>query len=102
MAVAIGNGDSLPALDFLKLMSLCREGDRREGLLLRQNRGWFQVSATGHEALGALGYALEPDDYLYLYYRDRAIVLTRGMSNDELALAYFAKAESSSAGRMMP
>ncbi|MCP4644042.1 MAG: hypothetical protein GY851_26605, partial [bacterium] len=44
-------GDSqdktLPALEFLELMATTREGDRREGLLLRQNRGWFQVSATG-------------------------------------------------------
>ncbi|MBN2310999.1 MAG: 2-oxoisovalerate dehydrogenase [Candidatus Hydrogenedentes bacterium] len=83
-------------------MALSREGDRREGLLLRQNRGWFQVSATGHEALAALVYSLEPDDYLYLYYRDRAIALARGLTNHDLALAYFAKQASSSAGRMMP
>ena len=43
----------LNKLDFLKLMMLSREGDRREGILLRQSKGWFQVSGMGHEALSA-------------------------------------------------
>ncbi|HEV2472276.1 MAG TPA: thiamine pyrophosphate-dependent enzyme, partial [Chthonomonadales bacterium] len=95
-------GSKLPARSFLNLMALAREGDRREGILLRQSKGWFQVSGMGHEALGALVYALQPEDYLFPYYRDRAMVLARGVSNFELALAYFAKAESSSGGRQMP
>lgn len=93
---------TLPALDLLKLMFLAREGDRREGILLRQSKGWFQVSAMGHEQLAAINYHLVPEDYLYLYYRDRALALARGITNYDLALAYLAKAESNSAGRMMP
>lgn len=93
---------TLPALDFLKLMQLSREGDRREGILLRQSRGWFQVSGMGHEPIGALAYLLRPDDYIFPYYRDRALALARGVSNYELALAYFAKRESSNGGRHMP
>ncbi len=89
-------------IDFLKLMLLSREGDRREGILLRQSKGWFQVSGMGHEALGALSLALRPDDYIFPYYRDRSIVLARGVSNYDLALAYFAKRGSSSGGRQMP
>ena len=89
-------------LEFLKLMMLSREGDRREGILLRQSKGWFQVSGMGHEALGALAYLLREDDYLYPYYRDRGLMLTRGLSTYELALAYFAKRASSSGGRQMP
>lgn len=89
-------------LDFLKLMLLSREGDRREGILLRQSKGWFQVSGMGHEALAAFAHVLRPDDYIFPYYRDRALMLARGISNYELALAYFAKRESSSGGRQMP
>lgn len=89
-------------LDFLKLMLLSREGDRREGILLRQSKGWFQVSGMGHEALGVFADLLRPDDYLFPYYRDRALMLARGMSNYDLALAYFAKKKSSSGGRQMP
>ena len=89
-------------IDFLKLMALSREGDRREGILLRQSKGWFQVSGMGHEALGVIATVLESDDYLFPYYRDRALMLQRGMSNYDLALAYFAKRASSSGGRQMP
>lgn len=93
---------TLPALEVLKTMQLSREGDRREGILLRQSRGWFQVSGMGHEALAALVYLMRPQDYLFPYYRDRAMALARGTSNYDLALAYFAKRESSSGGRHMP
>lgn len=89
-------------LEFLKLMALSREGDRREGILLRQSKGWFQVSGMGHEALGALAHRLHPGDYIFPYYRDRALMLARGLSNYDLALAYFAKRASSSGGRQMP
>jgi len=93
---------SYSKLDYLRLMLLSREGDRREGILLRQSKGWFQVSGMGHEALGAFTFALTEDDYVFPYYRDRAIMLARGLTNYELALAYFAKRESSSGGRQMP
>src|ERR1043165_884893 len=92
----------LPARELLSLMALSREGDRREGILLRQSKGWFQVSGMGHEALAALIYALRPDDALFPYYRDRAMILARGVSNYDLALAYLAKRDSSSGGRQMP
>jgi 2-oxoisovalerate dehydrogenase E1 component len=56
----------------------------------------------GHEALAALAYSLRPDDYVFPYYRDRALMLARGLTDYELALAYFAKRASSSGGRQMP
>ncbi len=89
-------------LELLKLMYLSREGDRREGVLLRQSKGWFQVAGMGHEPLAAIAHLMEPDDYLFPYYRDRAMVLAKGLTNAELASAYFAKIGSSSAGRQMP
>lgn len=89
-------------IDFLRLMMLSREGDRREGILLRQSKGWFQVSGMGHEALAAMQFSLREDDWIFPYYRQRALMLARGLSNYDLALAYFAKRESSSGGRQMP
>jgi len=88
--------------ELLSVMALAREGDRREGILLRQGKGWFQVSGMGHEALAAIAPLLTKDDYLFPYYRDRALMLARGVSNYELALAYFGKRHSSSGGRQMP
>lgn len=89
-------------LDLLRLMMLSREGDRREGILLRQSKGWFQVSGMGHEALAVLAAELNEDDWLFPYYRDRGLMLARGLTTDELALAYFAKRDSGSGGRQMP
>ena len=89
-------------LDLLRRMLLSREGDRREGVLLRQSKGWFHVGAMGHEALAVLAELLRKDDYLFGYYRERPLVLARGVTNKELALAYFAKRSSSSGGRQMP
>lgn len=89
-------------LELLKLMFLSREGDRREGVLHRQSKGWFQVAGMGHEPLAVIAQLLEKDDYLFPYYRDRAMVLARGVTNAELASAYFAKRGSSSGGRQMP
>ena len=89
-------------LELLKLMYLSREGDRREGVLHRQSKGWFQVAGMGHEAMAALATQLNDDDYLFPYYRDRAMVLARGVTNSDLASAYFAKRGSSSGGRQMP
>ena len=83
-------------------MFLSREGDRREGILHRQSKGWFQVAGIGHETMAVVGMLMQDKDYLVPYYRDRAMVLARGVSNYELALAYFAKKESSSRGRQMP
>ncbi len=92
----------LPRLELLRLMAMSREGDRREGILLRQGKGWFQVSAMGHEALAAIMYALRPDDYFFPYYRDRAMAMAKGISNYDLALAYFAKKAAKGGGRQMP
>jgi 2-oxoisovalerate dehydrogenase E1 component len=89
-------------LELLKLMYLSREGDRREGVLLRQGKGWFQVAGMGHETLAVISMQLKDDDYLFPYYRDRAMMLAKGMTNVELAKAYFAKRDTSSGGRQMP
>jgi 2-oxoisovalerate dehydrogenase E1 component len=89
-------------LELLKLMYLSREGDRREAVLLRQGKGWFQVAGMGHESLAVIAMLLREEDYLFPYYRDRAMMLAKGMTNQELAKAYFAKRDTSSGGRQMP
>jgi 2-oxoisovalerate dehydrogenase E1 component len=79
-----------------------RHGDLREENLNRQGKGHFHVSGRGHEALAAVGMQLQPEDYIVPYYRDRGLVLGRGVTTRQLALDYMAKRESSSGGRQMP
>ncbi|MEO6872387.1 MAG: thiamine pyrophosphate-dependent dehydrogenase E1 component subunit alpha, partial [Chthoniobacterales bacterium] len=89
-------------LRLLNILLESRHGDLREQNLNRQGKGHFHVSGMGHEALAAISFATEPGDYLCGYYRDRALVLGRGVTSRELALDYFAKRKGQSHGRQMP
>ena len=93
--------DSATKLRLLRLMVESRQGDLRQESLNRQGRGHFQVASMGHEALAAIGLLLNDGDFTCPYYRDRALVLARGMTSYDLALEYFAKRESSSGGRQL-
>jgi 2-oxoisovalerate dehydrogenase E1 component len=89
-------------LRLLRLMLESRHADLREQNLNRQGKGHFHVSGMGHEALAAISIQLEQDDYIVPYYRDRGLVLGRGMTIRQLGLEYFAKRKTGSGGRMMP
>src|SRR5450432_3319475 len=96
---------ALSKKDKLRLLAILlesRHGDLREQNLNRQGKGHFHVSGMGHEALAAISFASEPDDYVCGYYRDRALILGRGVTSRELALDYFAKSKGQSHGRQMP
>ena len=89
-------------LRLLTIMLESRHADLREQNLNRQGKGHFHVSGMGHEALAAISVQMKPDDYIVPYYRDRGLVLGRGMTTRELGLEYFAKRNTGSGGRMMP
>src|SRR2546421_1026128 len=89
-------------LRLLRIILESRHADLREQNLIRQGKGHFHVSGMGHEALAAISIQLEQDDYIVPYYRDRGLVLGRGVTTRELGLEYFAKRKTGSGGRMMP
>jgi 2-oxoisovalerate dehydrogenase E1 component len=87
--------------DLLARMMLSRECDRRSGLTLRQGQAWFTISSAGHEAFAALGDVLTETDHVFPHYRDRAILLSRGMTVEDVARDLMGKADSHSGGRSM-
>src|ERR1700731_511651 len=88
-------------LRLLTIMLESRHADLREQSLNRQGKGHFHTPGMGHEALAAISIQMDPDDYIVPFYRDRGLVLGRGITMRQLGLEYFAKRKTGSGGRMM-
>ena len=89
------------AKELLWQMILSRETDRRSGVFIRQGKAIFTVASSGHEATGAIACHLEPDDYLFPYYRDRTLLQIRGVDLVDLTRDFLIKEKGRSRGRSM-
>ena len=85
-------------LRLLRIILESRHADLREQNLIRQGKGHFHVSGMGHEALAAVSIQMEPDDYIVPYYRDRGLVLGRGMTTANSVSSILQNATPAAAG----
>jgi 2-oxoisovalerate dehydrogenase E1 component len=101
MASAASSKTSI-LLDLLRYMRMARTVDRLEEDFTRRGEAFFRVGCAGHEAMVALHPHLGKQDWLHCHYRDKALLMARGVSPESLFLSFFGKDRSSSRGRRMP
>jgi len=102
--VALGL-DRRQLLEMYDLLLRARLLDQKMWVLNRQGKAAFVISCQGQEAaqVGS-AYALDRrKDYFLPYYRDLGVVLTQGLSLEDVMLGVFARRDDpSSGGRQMP
>ena len=82
-------------------MFTAREIDRIEQQYVDRGAAFFSVSGAGHEASAALAPFLGPRDWLHCHYRDKALLVARGLPIEEFFRSLFCKETSHSKGRQM-
>ena len=92
-------------LDVYRIMLSARELDKKILIMLKQNKGFFHMGCSGHEAaqVAAALTINEGRDWSYPYYRDGAYTLALGMTPKDHFLAFLGRAaDPNSGGRQMP
>ncbi|HIA20004.1 MAG TPA: beta-ketoacyl-ACP synthase 3 [Planctomycetaceae bacterium] len=71
--------DRTEMLRLYRVMLTSRRIDELEEEMTHRGEAFFQLSAAGHEATAALVSHLHEDDWLHCHYRDRALLIARGL-----------------------
>ncbi|MAR11729.1 MAG: hypothetical protein CL681_17435 [Blastopirellula sp.] len=90
-----------PLLQLYQTMLTARLVDEAEVELTKRGAAHFHVSGSGHEATAALAEFLSPDDWLHCHYRDKALMLARGLTPKHFFDSLLCNDDSSSHGRRM-
>jgi 2-oxoisovalerate dehydrogenase E1 component len=99
--VPVARADLSKALNFYRFMFMARTVDRVEMELVNRGEAFFHVGGAGHESSVALIPHLVEDDWLHPHYRDKALLLARGIPAEQFFHGLLGNAASSSLGRQM-
>lgn len=86
---------------YYRWMRTARCIDDVERELVARGEAFFQVSAAGHEASAMLAPHLSPHHYLHCHYRDKALMVARGIPISAFFDSLVCNVASHSAGRQM-
>lgn len=84
-----------------RAMVTARRIDQLEQEITNRGEAFFTVAGSGHEAAAALACHLTPHDWLHCHYRDKALLLARGVAPRAFFDNLYCKDASSSRGRQM-
>ncbi|HKJ84489.1 MAG TPA: thiamine pyrophosphate-dependent dehydrogenase E1 component subunit alpha, partial [Spirochaetia bacterium] len=101
MAQTVTGTPTTTLLQLYKYMVTSREMDRIEEEYTGRGEAFFHVSGAGHEASVMLVPHLTDADWLHCHYRDKALMLARGISPEMFFMSLFNKDGSHSRGRQM-
>ncbi|MFW5814909.1 MAG: thiamine pyrophosphate-dependent enzyme, partial [Spirochaetota bacterium] len=101
MAQTVTRTPTSTLLELYRYMVTSREMDRIEEEYTGRGEAFFHVSGAGHEASVMLQPHLTGADWLHCHYRDKALMLARGISPEMFFMSLFNKDGSHSRGRQM-
>ena len=88
-------------LTLYRAMITARQVDKVEQELTQRGEAFFHVAGAGHEASAALAAHLTSADWLHCHYRDKALLLARGLSVRAFFDNLLCKDNGASRGRRM-
>lgn len=88
-------------LETYRYMVLCRRLEELIASLAQRGEIAFYVPCSGHEAVAGLARHLTAADWLHVHYRDRALLLARGLDAEMCLHNMYGNAASQSQGRRM-
>lgn len=89
-------------LGLYRHMLTSRKADSVQSDAAQRGEAFFYIPSSGHEAMAALAPHLTENDWLHCHYRDRALLMARGVTLEEILLELLGKTGSPSEGRRMP
>ncbi len=97
------NLETSPArlMDLYRCMFMARCLDEAEEDLIARGEAFFSVSGAGHEGTAVFHPYLGDTDWLHCHYRDKALMLARGITPLMFFRSVLCKGTSHSAGRQM-
>lgn len=93
--------DTQKLLSIYRAAITAREIDRVEADAVRRGLAFFHVSGAGHESSAALAGHLTPADWLNCHYRDKALMIARGLEPRDFFNSLYCNAASQSQGRQV-
>lgn len=93
--------DRKQLLALYRAMVTARQIDQVELELNKRGEAFFHVSGAGHEGAAVVAPLLQAEDWLLCHYRDKALMLARGVTPRTFFDGLFCKQASPTRGRQM-